>query len=123
PIDGMVAQIALTRAQPEGLRVLGRELYRTDRARWPVLEKGLPTVAAVDGLPEPASGRAEVIDIVIAGHSRHRRYAPSRYRRPDVAERNVERRRHRLRVRRNRAERQYRYQSGQPDGPKSPLAL
>src|SRR6185437_13278254 len=109
-IDGMVAQIALPGAQPDGLRVFGRDLYRTDRARRPVLEDRVEAVASVDGLPQPASGRPQIIDVVVPRQALDRRDASPRYRGPDVAERNIQRRRDALRLRRQGCKRQHRYQ-------------
>src|SRR6185437_2116068 len=79
-IDGVVAQIALAGAQPDGLRVFGRDLYRADRARRPMLEDRVETVAPVDRLPQAAPGCSEIIDVVVPRQSLHRRDAPAGYR-------------------------------------------
>ena len=77
------ANVGLARPGPHDRRVRGRYRERPDRVIRLVVEDGLPVLAAVRGLPDPARSRSRVVGQGISGNPYHRGKAVAH--RPDVS--------------------------------------
>ena len=84
--DHVVADVRLTRADPYQVGVRGGDRDGADRARRCVVEDGIPVQAAVGRLEHAAAGRADVVNLRVAGDAGHSRHPAAGDRRAEIAE-------------------------------------
>ena len=78
PVDDVVADVALARADPHDVGVRGRQSDGADRGGGLVLEDRLPGVAAVHGLEYATGGRADVVHAGLTGDADRGGHATAR---------------------------------------------